>query len=251
MVLYTVTTKTWDLTNSATHAPDDHFDIWCWKSSCVSYCAAALHCEYAVLKVISAVLTTCITVYLIILHDSSCSSLPWVEVHVFYLNILVLMLGFCTPYFKKVLEIFSFLADISDAPTKVTFFTYQNFWKCCKLTGSEWWWLSDKIMCLLHSMSIVSYNRKYCMLFLWYLFCINGLWWRLYTTIWTSIRVGQHWKIRNVILHEGLNMHLMIFIQNRVTRCCTEVLLPDCWPVTALFFAGCCHLIIYKSRISP
>jgi hypothetical protein len=170
MVLYTVTTKTWGLTKSATHAPDDHFDIWCWKCSCVSSCAAALHCEYAVLKVISAVLTTFITLHLIILHDSKkhstqcCSSLPWV-VHAFYLNILVLMLGFCTQYFKKVLEIFNFLADINDALIKMTFLAYCSFWKCCKLTGSEWWWLSDKIMCLLHSMSIISYSLKYCMFF--------------------------------------------------------------------------------------
>jgi len=39
------------------------------------------------------------------------------------------MLGFYPPYFKKVLEIFSFLADISDAPAcaKMTFFAYQTF----------------------------------------------------------------------------------------------------------------------------
>lgn len=47
--------------------------------------------------------------------------------HAFYLNILVLMLGFFPPYFKKVLEIFSFLADFSDARTKMPFFAYQTF----------------------------------------------------------------------------------------------------------------------------
>jgi hypothetical protein len=37
------------------------------------------------------------------------------------------MLGFNPPYFKKVLEIFFFLADISDALTKMTFFAYHTF----------------------------------------------------------------------------------------------------------------------------
>jgi len=37
------------------------------------------------------------------------------------------MLGFYPPHLKKVLEIFSLLADISDAPTKMTFFAYQTF----------------------------------------------------------------------------------------------------------------------------
>lgn len=37
------------------------------------------------------------------------------------------MLGFYPPYFKKVLEIFSFLVHISDAPTQMTFFAYETF----------------------------------------------------------------------------------------------------------------------------
>jgi len=37
------------------------------------------------------------------------------------------MLSFYPPYFKKVLEIFSFLADISDTPTQITFFAYETF----------------------------------------------------------------------------------------------------------------------------
>jgi len=37
------------------------------------------------------------------------------------------MVGFYPPYFKKVLEIFSLLADISDAPTEMKFFAYQTF----------------------------------------------------------------------------------------------------------------------------
>jgi hypothetical protein len=34
---------------------------------------------------------------------------------------------FYAPYFKKVLKIFSFLVDISEAPTKLMFVAYQSF----------------------------------------------------------------------------------------------------------------------------
>jgi len=43
-----------------------------------------------------------------------------------------------------------------------------------------------------------------------------------------------------------MNMHLKIFIQNRITHCYTQVLLPDCWPVTGWFFAGCYQFIVIQ-----
>lgn len=79
-------------------------------------------------------------------------NLPWVGVHTFWFHVLQLMLGFYSPYLKKVLVTFPFVSKTRVSSNKYVRCT-SVFYKLREPTGSDETHLSHKI--------IVLYNGKY------------------------------------------------------------------------------------------
>jgi hypothetical protein len=73
-----------------------------------------------------------------------------------------------------------------------------------------------------------------------------------YSNLWTNLKVDQNWKIRTGLLHEGLNVPWMIFINNVVTHSYTLVLTS--WLLASkqpAFLLRAASWSWYKSRGSP